>query len=108
MFKWEFNGTVYENADPFKLIPIEEDPNYGLPMWQAIGMTETEANQVRLDYQWSFIRAERDRRIAETDWVSGDDVPQALKDKFYTYRQALRDITTQTDPQNIVWPEKPE
>jgi len=24
-----------------------------------------------------------------------------------TYRQALRDITTQTDPDNITWPEKP-
>ena len=34
------------------------------------------------------------------DWlVSGDDVPTATKQKT-TYRQALRDVTSQSDPFN--------
>lgn len=104
---WTFNNVEYREVDPLLSIPIA-DENQGKPLYEVLGMTLEEATQVSLDYTWHRVRQERDRRIAETDWVSGDDVPQALKDKFYTYRQALRDITTQTDPQNIVWPEKPE
>jgi hypothetical protein len=56
-----------------------------------------------------YVRKERDTLIAETDWVSGDDVPQALKDKWYPYRQALRDITQNYDNiETVVWPVKPE
>ncbi|MCM1512600.1 MAG: phage tail assembly chaperone [Oxalobacter formigenes] len=55
-------------------------------------------------------RAERDRRLAETDLIiircaeAGEPVP----DEWKTYRQALRDIPEQTGfPENVVWPEKP-
>ena len=41
------------------------------------------------------IRAERDRRIAETDWTQLPDVSDAIKSKWQGYRQALRDV-----PQN--------
>jgi len=50
----------------------------------------------------------RNNLLAETDWVSGEDVPQSIKDKWFPYRQALRDITESEGwPMNIVWPEKP-
>jgi hypothetical protein len=53
-------------------------------------------------------RAKRDQLLKETDWVSGEDVSQNIKDKWFPYRQALRDITSQEGwPMNIVWPEKP-
>ena len=56
-----------------------------------------------------YIRKERNIRIAETDWVSGEDVPQAIKDIWFPYRQALRDITdTYTSLEDVVWPTKPE
>lgn len=107
MFTWEYNGTQYDNVDPFKIIPVENDPNFGKPFWKAIGMTEEEANQVNSDYKWHLVRVERDLRISKTDWVSGEDVPQSIKDAYFPYRQALRDITEQEDPDNIVWPDKP-
>ena len=57
------------------------------------------------------LRRERDRRLAETDWVitmhkeKGTNIPAAWK----TYRQALRDLPANTeDPANPVWPTKPE
>ena len=56
---------------------------------------------------WKCVRKQRDTFIAETDWVGGSDVPDALKTKWNTYRQALRDITSQSDPENITWPTKP-
>ena len=58
--------------------------------------------------EWIVVRNERDRRIAETDWTQYQDISLALKVYWAPYRQALRDITTQPDPFNIVWPEQPE
>lgn len=56
--------------------------------------------------EWDGIRQERNRLLAECDWTQISDAT-ADKDAWAVYRQALRDITTQTDPINIVWPEKP-
>jgi len=36
------------------------------------------------------------------------DVEISTKAAWATYRQELRDITTQSDPFNIIWPSKPE
>lgn len=53
-------------------------------------------------------RALRDQRLVETDWTQAADVPQATKDKWSPYRQALRDVPQQAGfPENIVWPSKP-
>lgn len=59
--------------------------------------------------QWAIIRADRNKRLAESDWTQVDDAPLSNVEKaaWATYRQALRDITLQPDPFNIVWPEKP-
>ena len=107
-FKWTHNGTTYDQVDPFKTIPVEDDPNYGRALWEVIGMSESEAQTVRTDRQWHKIREQREIKIKSTDWVSGADVPQAIKDVWFPYRQALRDITTQPDPFNITWPNEPE
>jgi hypothetical protein len=59
-----------------------------------------------LSRHWSMIRWERDQRLKATDvWALPD---RAMTQEQIDYRQALRDITTQEDPRNIVWPEKPE
>ena len=51
-----------------------------------------------------FVRQQRNKLLAETDWTAGDDVPQNIKDAYRPYRQALRDIT---DQENITFPDKP-
>ena len=54
------------------------------------------------------LRTERNRRLAETDWSQGADVPDAIKNAYTSYRQALRDITnTYNNPRTVVWPDKP-
>lgn len=57
---------------------------------------------------WAAFRAERDRRLAETDWIvvrayeRGEPVPEALA----AYRQALRDLPqTLTDEEVLAWHE---
>jgi hypothetical protein len=55
------------------------------------------------------IRAERDTKLMVSDWTQLSDVPQAVKDKYTTYRQALRDVPSQAGfPSNVTWPTKPE
>jgi hypothetical protein len=55
------------------------------------------------------VRAERDRRIAATDWrvtvAAERGVP--VPDAWQAYRQALRDVTQQADPRSVIWPEPP-
>lgn len=56
------------------------------------------------------IRRERDRRLAECDWVTlrAADTNTAVDAAWATYRQALRDVTTQDGfPYTITWPTKP-
>lgn len=58
--------------------------------------------------KWSLLRTERSRRLQSTDWSQGADVPDVIKNKWKTYRQALRDLPSNTlDPLNPTWPEEP-
>lgn len=57
------------------------------------------------------VRSKRNELLTETDWVvimhteKGTNIPM----EWEAYRQALRDITTQTGfPYDIAWPTKPE
>jgi hypothetical protein len=56
---------------------------------------------------WFSVRAERDMRLAATDWTQLPDVPLATRNTWTTYRQALRDVTRQADPLKITWPAPP-
>jgi hypothetical protein len=57
---------------------------------------------------WVQLRAERNRRLAASDWVGMVDanLPQDQKDAWFAYRQKLRDLPgLVTDPTGAVpWP----
>jgi hypothetical protein len=65
-----------------------------------------DASAAKVGAQWTVIRAERNKLLAASDWTQ---LPDASADTaaWATYRQALRDITTQANPFAIVWPESP-
>ena len=53
-----------------------------------------------------LLRAERNHRLAVTDWWASSDL--TMTQEQINYRQALRDITeTYTSLYNVVWPETP-
>ena len=58
--------------------------------------------------QWPVVRSQRDALLSASDWTQLPDVPLATKETWAIYRQALRDITEQTDPFNINWPVRPD
>jgi len=65
--------------------------------------------------KWVEVRADRNARLAATDWRASSDL--TLSDDWKTYRQALRDLPTQTDAislaadssviDKIIWPAVP-
>ena len=94
---------------------------YG-PVWEDItlpdGWTkppkdEFEAKlQELIDAQpWKELREERNRRIAQTDYLFTSDYPHAteeVKQAWLDYRQSLRDLPANTeDPSDPTWPQEP-
>ena len=55
--------------------------------------------------KWANVRRERNSKLAETDYLALSD--NTLSSDMETYRQELRDVPTQSDPDNITWPDKP-
>ena len=63
------------------------------------------------EHPWKELRQERNRRLAEVDWVFSTDyqIEDILYREWLAYRKALRDLPSTTeDPVNPTWPEKPE
>ena len=64
-----------------------------------------------LEEKWANIRTERNRLLTESDWVvvkAKEEHPNAsIPSDWVDYRTELRDITKQSDPDNITWPTKP-
>ena len=87
------NGSAIESDNP---------DDFGTT-WSAVSAKKTElvnAEPMRL------LREERNRRIAETDWMGNSDV--TMSDAWKTYRQELRDITkSATSLDDVTWPTKP-
>lgn len=93
------NGNIEE-------IPQKPGSTY---QWNGSAWQDTRTQQQVLDQQWQKIRAERDQKLQATDWrvIRAVDQGVALEPTWTQYRQALRDITNQLDPFNIIWPTIP-
>jgi len=87
-------------------VPTEHEDS-GKTLAQIYGMSFDEALAVVTEEKWAQVRKYRDAELQASDWTSGDDVPQSIKDVWAPYREALRNITDQEDPDNLVWPTKP-
>ena len=57
--------------------------------------------------QWRVVRSERKLKLMACDWTQLADIPAETKALWEPYRQALRDVTEQPDPFNIIWPTPP-
>ena len=105
-----FTGTI-ENQDDLAAVQIaqsiDEDGNavYAAPTFTWAEFVAEKAVQ-QTAYDWEVLRAERDKRIAETDWWASSD--RTMTAEQTAYRQALRDLPANTaDPANPIWPTKP-
>ena len=66
-------------------------------------LAEQEASQVH------NVRQQRNRMLSSSDWTQASDSPKFQNTEWLAYRQALRDVTSQSGfPWNVQWPNKPE
>ena len=59
--------------------------------------------------KWAAVRITRNEKLSASDWtqVADSQLSSSKQTEWRTYRQQLRDITTQSDPANITWPTEP-
>jgi len=99
--EWTIHGNTYETLKWY------EDNTLPKPTLEELTAKQEElvAAQPMKD-----LRQERDRRLAEVDWIFTSDYDLSVSDHaaWMAYRKALRDLPSTTeDPANPVWPEKP-
>ena len=105
----EFMPVPMRQGDPlpvdYMLSSVDVIPEEGVSL-DALPNIDDAITQRILETAWSRVRYDRDTRIALTDvWAMPD---RTMTDKQIAYRQALRDITDQSDPNDITWPTKPQ
>ena len=97
------DGWIYKNFDDsVPLLVVDGDV-----VIDEDSMPPRATQQELDDYKMTKLRQERNRILAESDWMANSDV--TMSTEWSTYRQALRDITdTYTSRDDVVWPTKPE
>ena len=116
MLSFQFNSTTHA-----AIKGSFDDSSYYVEAGVPVALPTKPADHYVFDYdtrqwidprspaaEWFLIRSERDARLLSSDWTQLPDVPLATKEAWAAYRQALRDITDQPDPFNIVWPTQPQ
>lgn len=94
--------THYIEYNP---VPVLQDGKWvSVPTVYALTQDQIDIRDASLA---EGVRAERDALLAATDWMALSDV--TMSEAWATYRQALRDITSQEGfPASVDWPAKPE
>jgi hypothetical protein len=87
------NGSAIESSDP---------KDFGVT-WDEV---KAEKDKLEAAEPMKLLRAERNMKLAETDWWASSDL--TMTDAQKKYRQELRDITkTATSLDDVKWPTKP-
>jgi hypothetical protein len=86
---------------------ILSDSSY-IQIWNITDATEEEIS-AKLEEKWVEVRIMRDALLAQSDWTQFQDSPISGTNlvEWQTYRQSLRDVTSQQNPYNLSWPAKP-
>ncbi len=103
------------NSGSVKDVVVAEQPDYD-PMFQRVEVVETEdsttkyinytVHELDANAKSGAIRHKRNQLLVETDTLALAD--RNMSDEMTTYRQALRDITSQESfPESVIWPIKP-
>ena len=88
--------TLHKNVNGIEVPLSDED-------LAQLAIDEANASQA----QWERIRSDRNARLAACDWTQLPDAPVDAG-AWAVYRQALRDITDQSNPLEVVWPTAPQ
>lgn len=87
-------------------LPPQQINGVWTQVWQVIDRTEDDKAAMTAA-QAEQVRAERDRRLVETDWwvTRAYEAQTQISTEQAAYRQALRDVPNQAGfPWNVTWP----
>lgn len=96
-------------GDSLQVAPDNQPSHFHVWNFETNSWTDPRPEQAKVAYQWVVIRNERDALLQASDWTALPGVPMTPEklQAWHGYRQALRDVTFQPDPFNILWPVKP-
>ena len=105
---------VFEGPQPSTSGPYEYVARQGVEMigdkWHTKYVVQTlddEGKAAQDEETKKSVRADRNQRLADTDWRFRSDMTPSQEWKDYC--QALRDVPAQAGfPHNVQWPNKPE
>jgi hypothetical protein len=117
-------GTVYQysQAQGVEQVDGQWYTKYVLgPIFTDTAATETEPAKTAAENEAAYkaqkdtdqakaVRSTRDTKLAESDWrvIKAAETATTLDAAWATYRQALRDVTSQSGfPWTITWPDAP-
>ena len=91
------------DSDTFGDVIKEEKTNYKMSHFSG---DDTTKDARLLADKWVAVRRDRDRKLAETDYLALSD--NTISGAMQIYRQKLRDVPADNaDPDSISWPTKP-
>lgn len=97
--QWTLVGTNYSDlkwTDSVHTKPTEEEIN-------------AKILEMKLAEPMRLLRVKRNKLLIATDWSQTPDIPESIRIKWASYRQALRDLPANTsDPKNPTWPTEPK
>ena len=110
IYKVEAKNSGYDNDDTKDVTEVTPTLS-GSVYVQTYNITDADEETInkRREIKWSEVRSNRDSLLSECDWTQFNDSPisgSTLTD-WQTYRQSLRDITNQSTPYDITWPNRP-
>ena len=111
---WYFSDSPIVPVTPGIHLPVPEGLTWDIVKGQQDGdevtlVSDPTKVQAKTQAQWISVRAQQRQKLYESDWtcsVTDYEVPN--KSEWVQYRQALRDVTKQSDPFKIVWPVPPQ
>jgi len=104
IFDAEMDCDYCDASDIISLIKFDGKQLTGLD-FKAQSFIEWKAPIIPPEQLAAAARAQRDSLLASTDWTQLPDVPQATREAYAVYRQALRDVPEQDGfPTDIIWP----
>tara|TARA_B110000238_G_scaffold163401_1_gene177962 strand:- start:259 stop:708 length:450 start_codon:yes stop_codon:yes gene_type:complete len=79
-----------------------------IQVWNETSSSVDEIS-TKIEEKWLEIRELRDTLLSQSDWTQFIDSPigGSSLNAWQTYRQSLRDITSQENPFSLSWPTRP-
>lgn len=97
----DYTKNVVESA------PVMDSNGKWYVNYEIVNASQEEISY-RTEIKSNEVRSLRNSMLAECDWTQSKDVSDDVSNKWVSYRQSLRDITSQPEfPWNVVWPNLP-